>query len=179
MKYITILFLFIGLSSIGQEAKFQTYSADLLIIASKDSKDVQWLNKDILVNMDYKTGNISIVVKSNNFINKANHEPALESNETMNTSYTFLGRLPIEQILNQKTNNQEYTVELQLVNDEIDFSNEVNFKMNVMRTSQRSGSYRVFTLIGTIYQDDVQIPAFKEYDNEVEIRIMFNAYWNG
>ncbi len=177
MKYITILFLFISILASGQGVKFQTYSADLLIIAHKDGQDIQWQNKDILASLDYKNGNIKILIKNTDFINKDTQEKIVDEDDIV--EYTFKGTLPIEEILDQKPSNKEYTVELQLVNDDIDFSKVVNFKMNVMRTSQQSGSYRVFTFSGILYNDELQFPAFKGYDNEVEIRLMFNAFWNG
>lgn len=178
MKYITILFLLINYTAISQSAKYQTYTADLTIIATKDSQDVQWQNKSILVNMDYKTGKITIEINNSDFFNKSTQEKAREGEEVRDTKYTLVGMLPIDQIINQKQSNQEYTVELQLINDDIDFRNVLNFKMNVMRTSQQSGSYRVFTFSGLLYNDELKLPAFKGYDNEVEIRIMFNAFWN-
>jgi hypothetical protein len=91
----------------------------------------------------------------------------------------LIGYLPIEQVINQKTNTKQYTVELQLINDNIDFSDVLNFTMSVMRTNQQANSYRVFTFVGTLYNDKLQIPAFKEFDNQIDIRIMFNAFWNG
>ncbi len=86
--------------------------------------------------------------------------------------------MPINEILNQKPATQSYKIELQLTNEEFDFSKEINFDMSVMRTSQQAQSYRVFTLSTVLYNDEVDLPAFKEYDNEVEIVIIFNAYWN-
>ncbi len=177
MKYITILFLFISIFTTGQGVKYQTYSADLLIIAHKDGQDFQWQNKDILASLNYKTGDLKIEIKNTDFFNKESKEKLIDEDEVI--EYTFKGMLPIEQILDQKPNTKEYIIELQLVNDDIDFSYLVNFKMNVMRTSQQSGSYRVFTFSGTLYNDELQFPAFKGYDNDVEIRIMFNAFWNG
>jgi hypothetical protein len=180
MKHITLLALLIcSIVSQAQEAKYQTYSADLTIIATKDGNDQQWENKNISVVLDYKTGNISIEIRNNDFYNKETQEVVKNKEELNNGKFTLKGILPIEQILNQKTYNHEYTTELQLINDNIDFSKQINFNMNVLRTSQQSKSYRVFTFIGKLYNDELNIPAFKGFDNEVEIRILFNVYWNG
>lgn len=168
-----------GLVTMSQDVKFQTYTADLLIIATKDSKDVQFENKNILANLNYKTGNLKIEMKNSDFYSKGSQQKSGIGEEQDVINYTLVGMLPIEQILNQKESNKEYTVELQLINDNIDFSKVLNFKMNVMRTSQQSGSYRVFTFTGQLYNNDIQLPAFDGFDNEVEIRIMFNAFWNG
>lgn len=176
MKYITILLLFVSIVAGAQGVKYQTYSADLLIIAHNDSQDFQWQNKDILASLDYKTGDIKIEISNNDFYNKETQAKVVDENDEI--IYNFIGILPIDQILNQKPSSQDYTVELQLKNDNIDFSEVVNFRMNVLRTSKQSGSYRVFTFSGVIYNDELELPAFKGYDNEVEIRIMFNAFSN-
>ncbi len=178
MKHIILIsLLLIFFSGRTQEAKYQTYSADLEIIATKDGVDYQWQNSDILVNLNYKTGKINIEIKSNDFHNKGQTKPTENLNNDLR--YSLIGYLPIEQVINQKTNTKQYTVELQLINDNIDFSDVLNFTMSVMRTNQQANSYRVFTFVGTLYNDKLQIPAFKEFDNQIDIRIMFNAFWNG
>ncbi len=178
IQILFALFTICTSTLLAQEPGYQTYSANMIIVAKIDGENHEWENNRIMVNLNYKTGNIRIDLKNNDFYSSKPEEPTLNDSLTDNTKYTFKGILPIEQIINQKTYNQEYTTELQLTNDDIDFSNEVIFKMNIMRTSQQSGSYRVFTLIGTIYNDELKLPAFKGYDNEVEIRILFNAFWN-
>ena len=178
MKHIILIsLLLIFFSGRTQEAKYQTYSADLEIIATKDGVDYQWQNSDILVNLNYKTGKINIEIKSNDFHNKGQAKPTENLNNDLR--YSLIGYLPIEQVINHKTNTKQYTVELQLINDNIDFSDVLNFTMSVMRTNQQANSYRVFTFVGTLYNDKLQIPAFKEFDNQIDIRIMFNAFWNG
>lgn len=178
MKHIILIsLLLIFISGKAQEARYQTYSADLEIIATKDGVDYKWQNSDILVNLNYKTGKINIEIKSDDFHNKEQSEPLTNTNN--NIRYSLVGYLPIEQIIDQKISTKQYTVELQLINDNIDFSDVLNFAMSVMRTSQQAGSYRVFTFSGNLYNDKLQLPAFKGFDNNIEIRIMFNAFWNG
>ena len=91
----------------------------------------------------------------------------------------LVGIMPIDQIINQKIINQEYDIELQLINNDISLSEVLNFKMNIMLPNQGPDNYRVFTLTGTLYNDVLNLKAFKGYDNEVEIRLMFNAFWTG
>ncbi len=162
----------------AQKPGYQTYSANMIIAATAGSENHEWENNKIMVNLNYKTGNIRIDLRNIDFYNKASLVEVNNDTTLNSTKFTLKGILPIEQIINQKTYNQEYITELQLINDNNDFSVEVNFKMNIMRTSQQSGSYRVFTLTGTLYNDEINIPSFKGYDNEIEIRIMFNAFWN-
>ena len=178
LSILTIIFSILSLINQAQEPAFQTYSAKMLLIATMGSENHQWENNDIMVNLDYKTGAFRIDLKNNDFYNLKENNSATNDSITEDLKYTFKGILPIDQIINQKTSNQEYTIELQLVSENIDFSQEVNFKMNIMRTSQQSGSYRVFNLSGTLYNHELNLPAFRNYNNEVEMRVMFNAFWN-
>ena len=149
------------------------------VIASKDGNEYKWENSNILVNLNYKTGDFKIELKNSDFYSTETNQQINSDNTEEEITYLIKGFLPIERIIDQKTSTQDYTVELQLTNDDINFSEVINFKMNVMRTSQQSGSYRVFSLVGTLYNDEINLPAFEGYDNEVGIRILFNAFWNG
>lgn len=178
--YLFLIFLTITtLLSYSQEPNFQTYSADLLIIATKDGKDYQWENKNISVTLNYKTGAFKAVINNRDFYNKQTNTKIKEDSISVDSEFIITDIMPIEQIINQKTVNQVYDIELQLINRSINLSEMLNFKMNIMRTSQNPDSYRVFTLTGTLNNDQLNLPAFSGYDNEVEIRIIFNAFWNG
>ena len=163
----------------GQAPMFQTYTADLLVIATKDGINQQWQNKDIRITLNYETGAFKTVINNSDFYNKETNSRIKENDISNDTEFIFEGNMPINQILNQKTINQDYDIELQLTNDDINFSEVINMKMNIMRPNQNSNSYRVFTLTGILYNDELNLPAFKGYDNEVEIRIIFNAFWTG
>ncbi len=180
MKYLILtLAIMISAGLISQEAKYQTYSAKMEVVATKDGQEHQWQNSNIIVNLNYKTGNFKIELRNSDFFNRETNQPANENNPEEEITYLFKGYLPIEQIIDQKMSSQDYIVELQLTNDDINFSEVIQFNMNVLRTSQQSGSYRVFTFFGTLYNDDINLPAFDGYDNEIKIRIIFNAFWNG
>ncbi len=179
MKNIIIFILTIGwLSLHAQSPSYRTYSASIEIAASKNGIDKSWKNKDIIVNLNYKTGKLDITLKNSDFKNTASNDKIVNEESVEEKIYFLKGYLPINEILNQKPATQSYKIELQLTNEEFDFSKEINFDMSVMRTSQQAQSYRVFTLSTVLYNDEVDLPAFKEYDNEVEIVIIFNAYWN-
>jgi len=77
---LTFIFIYGSLAAVAQEAQFQTYSADLLVIASKDNDNIQWQNKDIRVTLNYKNGNIKIVIKDNDFYNKQSQIRVKEDN---------------------------------------------------------------------------------------------------
>jgi len=179
-KYsLSFILLICSLFIFGQAPKFQTYTADLLVIATKDGISQQWQNKDILITLNYKTGDFKAIINNSDFCNKETDSRINESDISNDTEFVFEGSMPITQILNQKIINQDYDIELQLTNEDISLSEVINFKMNIMRPNQNSNSYRVFTLTGILYNDELNLPAFKGYDNEVEIRIIFNAFWTG
>jgi len=178
-QLLSITLIICSIIVFGQAPKFQTYTADLLVIATKDGVSSQWQNKDILITLNYKTGSFKAIIHNSDFYNKETSIRVKESDISNDSEFIFEGNMPINQILNQKTINQDYDIELQLTNDDISLSEVINIKMNIMRPNQNSNSYRVFTLTGILYNDELNLPAFKGYDNEVEIRIIFNAFWTG
>lgn len=180
MRYFFLISLITcNLFFYGQAPKYQTYSANLLIIATKAGEDHQWQNKNITVTLNYKTGNFKAIINNSDFYNKQTEVRVQEDSISGNSEFQLIGIMPIEQIINQKVINQECDIELQLINNNISLSEMLNFKMNIMRPNQGRDNYRVFTLTGTLYNDILNLPAFKGYDNEVEIRLMFNAFWTG
>lgn len=179
-KYLIVISLITSsLFFYAQEPQFQTYSADLLIIATKDGENFQWQNKNIVVTLNYKTGDFKAIIHNNDFYNKQSNIRVMEDSISNNSEFMLIDIFPIERIIYQKSINQDYNIELQLINNDLSLSKLLNFKMNVMRPNQNAGSYRVFTLTGTLYNYDLNLPAFRGYDNEVEIRLMFNGFWSG
>jgi len=47
--------------------------------------------------------------------------------------------------------------------------------MDITKPGSGSANFRIFSIHGKMYNDEVHIPAFKTYDNEVELWIIFNA----
>ena len=181
MKNIIFLIAFLASTIItfGQAPKYQTYSAGLMITATINGDTYSWQNKDLIVTLNYKTGDLKIIINNNDFYNKETNQNVNEDNISDNREFLLIGNLPIDQVINQKTVNQDYDIELQLTNDDFAINELINFKMNIMRPNQSSESYRVFTFTGVLYNDKLNLPAFKGFDNDVEIRIFFNAFWNG
>ena len=179
-NHILLLALIItSLLSFSQSPQFQTYSANLLIIATKGGENFQWENKDILVTLNYKTGAFKAIINNDDFYNKATNTKIIPDSISNDSEFLLIDILPIDRIIDQKAINQDYDVELQLTNKDISLSKMLNFKMNVMRPNQNANSYRVFTLSGVLYNHELNLPAFIGFDNEVEIRIMFNGFWTG
>ena len=177
-----IILLMLTVSSLlfyAQSPQFQTYSADLVLIATKDGENVQWQNKDIKVTLNYRTGDFKAIINNSDFFNKETNIKVSEDSIVYDQEFIFTSIFPIDQIINQKAINQYYDTEIQLINYDMGLTEMINFRMNVMRPNQNAGAYRAFTLTGTLYNDEVNLPAFEGYDNEIEIRIMFNGFWSG
>jgi len=177
--FLLLALIINSLLSFSQSPQFQIYSADLLLIATKDGENFQWQNKDIVVTLNYKTGDFKAIINNNDFYNKETNIRVVQDSISDNSEFFLIDILPIDRIINQKAINQDYDIELQLTNENISFSKMLNFKMNVMRTNQNTDNYRVFTLSGVLYNNELNLPAFVGYENEVEIRIMFNGFWTG
>jgi hypothetical protein len=181
MRIIIILTSFFLLLQTGaaQQTRYQINKADLRINAFKNGENYQWENKEITVFLDYRTGDFITKLKNTDFRSVAHPEfhelpPAEEE-----TEYVFKGILPITDIINQKNINQTYPVELQIVCEELGLEETLSFQMTITRPSTSDASnYRIFSLQGKMYNDQLRLPAFEGFDNEIEVWIVFNAFSN-
>lgn len=179
MRFVLLLTLaLLSVSTIAQNAKYQIYTAELIATAEKGDTVNNWKNKNIIVNLDYQNGNFNIKTYSKDITNDQPIIEFIENTDNQPTIFNLSGIVPIEKIINQKQTSQAYDIELELVNTELNISQIVHFNMNVVKPQQVSKQYRIFTLVGSFYNDEVKIPAFKSYDNEVVLKILFNAFWN-
>ena len=92
--------------------------------------------------------------------------------------YLFKGILPITEIVNQLSISQTYPVELQLICEELRLEETIAFQMTITRPGSGSANYRIFTFQGKMYNEELQLPAFEGFDNEIDVWIIFNAYIN-
>lgn len=165
--------------SLAQETRYQTFKAGLRISANKDGENYQWENKNITTFLDYRNGDFITRLKNSDFHQSGqNMEQQIESENKEELEYLFSGIFPITDIINQKNINQTYPLELQLICDELRLDETVAFQMTITRPGSGSTNYRVFTLQGKLYNDELQLPAFEGFDNEVELWIIFNAFNN-
>ena len=161
---------------LGQEVRYQTYTAQLKISAFKDGENYQWENKNITTVLDYRTGDFITRLKNKDF--RSTVQPELNQQDSVpeELEYIFKGILPITEIINQRSISQTYPVELQLICDYLRLDETLGFEMTITRPSTNSGNYRIFSLHGKMYNDELQLPAFNGFDNEIELWILFNAY---
>ena len=172
--FISFYFVFM-FSASSQEVRYQTLKAQLKISAVKNGGHYQWENKNITVMLNYKTGEFILRLKNTDFTNTSGETQTVATDETKETEYIFKGTFPINDIVKQENITRQYPVELQLTCDDPQIDQTLNFQMEVTRPGSGSGNYRIFTLQGIMYNDEVQIPAFKGFDNEINLLIMFNA----
>lgn len=180
MKQYLLIILLITSSIMvyAQQPQFQTYSAILQITATKGNDSEQWQNKDIVVTLNYKTGDFKAIINNYDFYNKLTNS-SISRDSISKNEFVLKGIMPINKIIDQKSVNQNYDIELELINEEMYLNQTINFKMDIMRPNQKAGGYRVFTLAGILYNHELNLPAFTGYNNKIEMRIMFNGSWTG
>lgn len=170
-------FILLSVSVSGQsQARYQTYQSKMKIIAIKQGQEYQWENKNITVLLDYQNGDFLVKLRNSDFLMNALDSPDTSEIQDI-TEYQLRGIFPIRAIINQKQINQHYNVELQLVNDERDINNTLRFDLEVTNPGTTRANYRIFILQGILYNNEVHIPAFAGFDNDITIRIGFNGYF--
>ena len=172
--WTTTLCLFISFAALAQSgSRYQTYKSVMTIIASKNGVTEEWKNDRLSVVLDYKNGDFILKLYNDDF---KNTDASGDTPNENRVEYSLQGIFPINDIIDQKQISQTYDVELQLVNFESRMNQTLNFEVNVTNPGTSQSQYRIFILQGSLYNDEVNLPAFKGYDNEVEINIAFNGY---
>ena len=164
--------------SFSQETRYQTYKAQLKISAVKEGEIYKWENKNISVMLDYRTGEFLLRLKNTDFQQTDGGADVVSDNDKQQVEYLFKGIFPVNDIVHQKSISNVYPIELQLSCDELDINQTLNFQMGVTRPGSGSGDYRIFSLNGKLYNNELNIPAFNGFDNEVDLWIVFNAFSN-
>jgi len=164
--------------SLAQETRYQTNKAALKINAFKNGENYQWENKNITTFLDYRNGDFTTRLKNTDFISTIHPEFHEQTAGEEKFEYVFKGILPIREIINQKSINQTYPVELQLICEELGLDETIAFQITITRPGSGTTNYRIFTFQGKLYNDELQLPAFYGFDNEIELWIIFNAFSN-
>lgn len=178
MKIIGLLLTqIILLTSIcfSQESKYQTFKAKMELGGDKNGEQIKWENNNITVALDYKTGNFISRIKNTDFYEKQFRDQATTENIEQK-EILLKGIFPIEQIIDQKSINATYNVELELITQE--GSNVINFNVDVSKPGKGKNAYRVFIMRGIIYNDETNFPKLKDFENEINMNVVFNAIWN-
>ena len=177
---LALVILMLPVTNFAQVVKtgFQAYNAQMKLAAFKDGKRYEWVNDDIVVYLNYKTGELNISLKGSDFTDKSHPEffDFEADTATDQTEYQFKGLLPVREIINQKTISKSYPIELQLTKNLSDFNKVVLFNMTITIPNTTSGSnFRIFVLDGKFDNNEFQLPSFHKFDNEVYITITFSG----
>lgn len=181
MKNIFILALvyFIGSSLVAQQgAGYVIQKPVMKIIAMKDGQNYQWENTQISISLDYRVGTFNLQLSNDDFRVNQTNQLAISDTVEDNRQFTLSGTFPIDQIIDQLAINQKYNVELTLSNWDLSIDQTLNFNLTVTNPGTTQAKYRMFQMNGILYNDELQLPAFKGFDNEVEIWILFNGFKN-
>jgi hypothetical protein len=176
---ITIAICFSAQILPAQQSQYITNTSNMKIMAVKNGEHYEWENTNITVRFDYKTGEFIAYLKNTDFVSP-DLASSLQKDTLMNKrTLTLEGTLPINDIINQQKNEQEYNVELQLKNNDLNLSEPILFDMHITRPeSGASKSYRMFTLHGILYNDELHLPAFDGFDNKIEVWLIFSGFMN-
>jgi len=174
--YVSIFILFFTFPLFAQVPQYRTINAALLISATKDGQAFRFTNKRIMVNLDYKAGNFLLKLTNTDFY----RVDSASNNNIQDTldqeQYIFSGILPINDILNQQTTEQNYNIELQLSNDNLNIYQTINMNMTItVPNVSGQANYRIFNMNGVMYNDELQLPAFTGFDNEIDFWIQFSG----
>lgn len=174
---LIVMVCFFGLGLFSQEeiARYQTMKSVMKISAFKDGENFQWENKNISAVLDYRTGEFTVRLRNSDFRENKTEATILPDSIQQELEYMFKGMFPIREIINQKSMHQSYVVELQLTNWELYIDNTINFDLTVTNPGTNQANYRMFQLHGKMYNYELNLPAFNDFDNVIEIWISFNA----
>jgi len=176
---LTLALSFVANFTSAQQPAYQTYSSSVKLIAQQGEKDYQWENTVNTVFLDYKTGDIKIRLTNKDFYNPLHPAPSDPNLEQEEREFVFQGILPINDIINQQSLNQKYNVELDLVCDDLSLYETVNFDMTITRPGSSSTNYRIFSLHGILYNDQLNLSFFEGFNNEIDLYINFNGFFEG
>ena len=120
-------------------------------------------------------------IKLNNYDFYQNNEDFIVNNDSESTEYTYTisGIIPVREIINQKQINQTYVVELQLINYELSLNHTVPFDLTVTNPGTSQANYRMFLMKAKMNNDELRLPAFEGFENEIELWISFSGYAKG
>ena len=176
---ISALLFFSAIILIAQQSKYVTHNSLMKIKASKNGESLEWENKNISVNFDYKTGEFTTHLTNTDFMKPDTDVSMTKESDAPRRQLTIEGTLPISDIINQKQETQNYKVELHLNVEDLNLTETILFDMLITKPeSGASKSYRMFTLNGILYNDQTNLPSLKGYDNEIQLWLIFSGFMN-
>ncbi|MBN2173983.1 MAG: hypothetical protein JW731_07620 [Bacteroidales bacterium] len=176
---LSVFFLLVTPVLLGQQTQYLTYKSNMRIKGVMNGEKQEWENKNISVSLDYKTGEFHLHLYNYDFLNNTQDLDSKNDSIDEKRVFTLSGMFPIQQIINQKQSNQNYNIELQLKNDDLDIEEMLLFDMLITWPEPGSeNSYRIFSLNGVLNNDELKLPAFAEFEDEIQLWLMFSGNMN-
>ena len=175
----TIILLLTSTVLIGQQDQLVANSTVIRLTGVKDGKRIEWENKNIAVMLNYKTGKFISRIKNTDLQNTEIVPLPAQDSAIVERVFTLSGTFPISDILNQHQQKQQYKVELELENEDLEIAETLLFDMLITRPESSSdNNFRVFSLNGVLHNDQLELPAFEGFEDEVGLWLMFSGIMN-
>jgi hypothetical protein len=173
-KILVAILVFFATQSIAQVAQYRVINGKLIINAIKNGEAYRFTNNNILVNLNYQDGSFLLKLSNEDFYQVDSVTNSRLQDTLTRQDYNFSGILPINDIINQQSTVQNYNVELQLINDNLDIDQTINMNMTItLPNASGQANYRIFDMNGILYNDQLLIPSLIGYDNEIQFWIQF------
>lgn len=184
MKKLLLIFVLLLMvnSVLPQQSKrvFQTHNAELTVYAIRNNKGYEWKNDNIIVSLNYKTGQFLAKFTNNDFVRPGETIVSVNDSVDVNRVFELSGNFPVEEIVHQSSQEQQYNVELSFKNIENAEVYSILFKMKVIRPNKSSGgNYRIFILEGDLDTEEIKLSALKNFDKDVHLRLQFSGFIMG
>lgn len=173
-KILAALCILLAFQTVAQVAEYRVINGTLIINASKDGQAYRFTNNNILVNLNYQDGSFLLKLSNTDFYQADSTSNTNLQDTLAQQQFSFSGILPLNQILNQQTTEQNYDIELQLINNNLNLYQTINLNMAVtVPNASGQKNYRIFNMSGTLDNNQLQLPAFTNFDNDIDFWIQF------
>lgn len=177
--FFSLLLLIPGSILCELQAQFITHTSVMRITGVKDGKQFEWENKDIMISLDYQTGEFISSLNNDGFMSTDWTSEAQSDSIISERTITLTGTFPINEIIDQQHINQDYGIELELQNDDLIESKTILFDMLVIiPESNPDESFRTFSLSAILHNNELDLPAFEGFENEIRLWLMFSGNIN-
>ena len=175
----TIILLLMSTVITGQQDQLVAKSTAIRVTVIKDGKRTEWEKKNVAVMLNYKTGKFISRIKNTDLQRTEIVPLPAQDTAIVESVFTLTGTFPINELINQHLEKQQYKIELELVNEELEISETLLFDMLITRPESTSDNgFRVFSLNGVLHNDQLDLPAFEGFEDEIGLWLMFSGTMN-
>lgn len=171
MKKLIILILFISPFFVFSQKQIQIKNQKFEVFGVRNGQPVHKVTTNLHVSINYETGDIAMGIDMSNV--RLISEEELPRKDKEGDICKFTGKLPINDILYNKQTDQNYKVELNIINKGVSLPVIFDFDVKYYSSSQRG--FRQFFGSSTYNLNDFSDELFG-YEPEVKVVISFQAY---